>query len=44
MLTALLQRARTGEGTTFEVSLFEALGEWMGYAMYYSMGGAPPMY
>jgi len=42
VLTALLQRARTGEGTTFEVSLFEALGEWMGYAMYYSMGGAPP--
>ena len=42
VLTALLQRARTGEGTTFEVSLFEALGEWMGYAMYYSMGGAAP--
>ncbi len=42
VLTALLQRARTGEGTAFEVSLFEALGEWMGYAMYYSMGGAPP--
>ena len=29
VLTALLQRARTGQGTTFEVSLFEALGEWM---------------
>jgi itaconate CoA-transferase len=42
VLTALLQRARTGEGTSFEVSLFEALGEWMGYAMYYSFGGAPP--
>ena len=42
VLTALLQRARTGEGTTFEVSLFEALGEWMGYAMYYSMGGTQP--
>jgi len=42
VLTALLQRARTGQGTAFEVSLFEALGEWMGYAMYYSMGGAPP--
>ena len=42
VLTALLQRARTGEGTTLEVSLFEALGEWMGYAMYYSMGGTPP--
>lgn len=42
VLTALLQRARTGEGTAFEVSLFEALGEWMGYAMYYSFGGTPP--
>jgi crotonobetainyl-CoA:carnitine CoA-transferase CaiB-like acyl-CoA transferase len=42
VLTALLQRGRTGEGTAFEVSLFEALGEWMGYAMYYSFGGAPP--
>ena len=42
VLTALLQRTRTGQGTMFEVSLFEALGEWMGYAMYYSMGGAPP--
>jgi itaconate CoA-transferase len=42
VLTALLQRARTGQGTAFEVSLFEALGEWMGYAMYYSFGGTPP--
>jgi len=42
VLTALLQRAQTGQGTAFEVSLFEALGEWMGYAMYYSMGGTPP--
>jgi len=42
VLTALLQRQQTGEGTSFEVSLFEALGEWMGYAMYYTMGGAAP--
>jgi crotonobetainyl-CoA:carnitine CoA-transferase CaiB-like acyl-CoA transferase len=42
VLTALLQRERTGEGTSFEVSLFEALGEWMGYAMYYTFGGTPP--
>jgi crotonobetainyl-CoA:carnitine CoA-transferase CaiB-like acyl-CoA transferase len=42
VLTALLQRQRTGHGTAFEVSLFEALGEWMGYAMYYTMGGAAP--
>src|SRR4029077_6268372 len=42
ILTALLQRARTGQGTALEVSLFEALGEWMGYAMYYTSGGTPP--
>jgi itaconate CoA-transferase len=42
ILTALLQRARTGEGVALEVSLFDALAEWMGYAMYYTMGGSPP--
>src|SRR5436190_12210633 len=38
ILTALLERHRTGKGTALEVSLFEALGEWMGYAMYYTFG------
>jgi itaconate CoA-transferase len=42
ILTALLQRHQTGQGTALEVSLFEALGEWMGYAMYYTSGGKPP--
>src|SRR4029077_7723626 len=42
VLTALIQRQQTGQGTAFEVSLFEALGEWMGYAMYYTMGGSAP--
>jgi itaconate CoA-transferase len=42
VLTALFQRQQTGLGTAFEVSLFEALGEWMGYAMYYTMGGSAP--
>jgi len=42
VLTALLQRHRTGQGTALDVSLFDALGEWMGYAMYYTMGGKPP--
>jgi itaconate CoA-transferase len=42
ILTALIQRARTGQGSAIEVSLFEALGEWMGYPMYYTMGGSPP--
>ena len=42
ILSALLQRERTGKGTSLDVSLFEALGEWMGYAMYYTFGGTPP--
>jgi crotonobetainyl-CoA:carnitine CoA-transferase CaiB-like acyl-CoA transferase len=42
ILTALWQRQQTGTGTVLEVSLFEALGEWMGYAAYYTMGGAAP--
>src|ERR1700733_7277658 len=42
ILTALFQRQRTGQGTALEVSLFEALGEWMGDAMYYTFGGTPP--
>ena len=42
ILTALLQRSQTGQGATVEVSLFEALAEWMGYAMYYTFGGTPP--
>jgi crotonobetainyl-CoA:carnitine CoA-transferase CaiB-like acyl-CoA transferase len=42
ILAALYQREHTGYGTHFEVSLFEALAEWMGYPLYYSLGGAPP--
>ena len=43
VLTALFQRERTGEGTAYEVSLFESLGEWMGFALYYTAyGGSPP--
>lgn len=36
ILTALLKRERTGKGSAVEVSLFEALGEWMGYPFYYA--------
>ena len=32
ILTALLARATTGRGATVDVSLFDALGEWMGCA------------
>jgi len=39
ILTALLRRANTGEGSTVEVSLFEALAEWMGSPAYYTRYG-----
>ena len=43
ILTALYQRERTGVGAALDVSLFEALGEWMGYPAYYAAyGGTPP--
>jgi len=42
ILTALLVRSRTGEGVALETSLFDALGEWMSYAIYYSLGGSAP--
>ncbi|MEU9671205.1 CaiB/BaiF CoA-transferase family protein [Streptomyces bobili] len=43
ILTALIKRDRTGRGSQVEVSMLEALGEWMGYAEYYTRyGGAAP--
>lgn len=43
ILTALLDRSRTGEGATLEISMLEALGEWMGFPLQYAVhGGTPP--
>ncbi len=43
VLTELFRREKTGEGGHVEVSMFEALGEWMGYPLYYfGFGGSPP--
>jgi itaconate CoA-transferase len=43
ILAALLSRATTGDGTTVDVALFDALGEWMSHAAYYTgYSGAPP--
>ncbi|MBK6748381.1 CaiB/BaiF CoA-transferase family protein [Ottowia sp.] len=42
ILSALLLRGKTGEGCHIDVSMLEAMGEWMGYPMYYAFDGAPP--
>ncbi|HEY8976514.1 MAG TPA: CaiB/BaiF CoA-transferase family protein [Burkholderiaceae bacterium] len=42
ILAALLQRGKTGRGSHIDVSMLEALAEWMGYPMYYAYDGAPP--
>jgi crotonobetainyl-CoA:carnitine CoA-transferase CaiB-like acyl-CoA transferase len=43
ILAALLRRARDGVGATLDVTMFESLGEWMGFPMYFTnYGGAPP--
>ncbi len=43
ILTALIQRQATGLGTTVDVSLFDALSEWMGFpALYAAYTGTNP--
>jgi itaconate CoA-transferase len=42
ILAALLQRGQTGEGAHVEVSMLEALAEWMSFPLYYAFEGAPP--
>lgn len=43
ILAALLRRMRTGEGATLDITMFEALGEWMGFPAYFAAyGGRPP--
>jgi len=40
ILAALLQRQRTGQGSHIDVSMLEALTEWMSYPLYYAFEGA----
>ena len=42
ILAAIIQRGRTGKGDHIEVSMLEAMAEWMGYPMYYALDGASP--
>jgi len=43
ILAALLRRANTGTGALLDISMFDALAEWMGYAAYYTGYGGTPL-
>ena len=44
ILAALLRRERSGEGAAIDITMLEALGEWMGFPAYFTAygGAAPP--
>jgi itaconate CoA-transferase len=42
ILAALLERTQTGVGKRIDISMLEAMSEWMSYPMYYAFDGAPP--
>jgi itaconate CoA-transferase len=42
ILTAILERQRTGTGRHIEISMLDSLVEWMGYPLYYAIDGQPP--
>jgi len=42
ILSALLLREKTGHGSHIDVSMLEALGEWMSFPLYYAYNGAEP--
>jgi len=43
ILAALVRRATTGTGALLDISMFDALAEWMGYATYYTAYGGTPL-
>ena len=42
ILAALINRGKTGSGDHIEVSMLEAMAEWMGFPMYFASDGAEP--
>jgi itaconate CoA-transferase len=43
ILAALVRRQQEGVGATLDITMFESLGEWMGFPAYFTAyGGAPP--
>jgi itaconate CoA-transferase len=42
ILSALIQRGKTGQGCHIDVSMLESMVEWMNYPLYYAFEGAAP--
>ena len=42
ILSALMHRQQTGQGQRIDISMLEALTEWMGFPLYYAFDGAQP--
>lgn len=42
ILSALIKRGKTGQGSHIDISMLESMTEWMSYPLYYSFDGAPP--
>ncbi len=42
ILTAIIQRGKTGKGCDIDLSMLDAMAEWMGYPLYYAYDGAKP--
>jgi crotonobetainyl-CoA:carnitine CoA-transferase CaiB-like acyl-CoA transferase len=42
ILAALIERSQTGRGRHIDLSMLEAMAEWMGFPMYYAFDGAAP--
>jgi len=42
VLAALFERERTGLGKRIDISMLEAMVEWMGFPMYYAIDDQPP--
>jgi len=42
ILSALIQRGKTGTGCRLDISMLESMAEWMSFPMYYAYDGAPP--
>ncbi|ONF96849.1 CaiB/BaiF CoA transferase family protein [Sphingomonas jeddahensis] len=41
ILAGLIERGRTGKGRHIDVSMLEAMAEWMSFPLYYAFDGAP---